>query len=298
MKTNNTIYSAYSAITSPIIFAAVLVCGCATSTLAIAQDTQTVTAQDVTPTTTVSSMLYDRNGDGEIKILAFGDSITRGVGDFVEAGEEVFSASHVEEEAGYPLRIEHYLNVAVHNQGIPGERLLRDGLGRAIGLLTSTNPDIVVVLEGANDSIDRVSKGSYVRSLQILVNIASMYGTEPVIATIPPSCRDHSSLQPIINSYNEEIRYLVTSNGLVSADVYKAFSNTCDINNCYLMNLPEGLHPNIEGYDVIGEVITSALLNIDIFAPTGAQLLEQALNLTAGSIKTIPDPVTTTTPSA
>ena len=41
----------------------------------------------------------------------------------------------------------------------------------------------------------------------------------------------------------------------------------------------------------MGEVVTATLLGINIFAPDGPQLLELALNLPPGSIKTVPDPI-------
>jgi hypothetical protein len=55
------------------------------------------------------------------------------------------------------------------------------------------------------------------------------------------------------------------------------------------MNLPEGLHPNSSGYDVVGEAVVASLLNIDLFAPEGPATLETALSLVPGTIITVPD---------
>jgi lysophospholipase L1-like esterase len=235
------------------------------------------------------SLLYDRNGDGALVIVAFGDSITRGVGDFVEAGEEVYQASSVEGEAGYPLRTELLLDVSVSNQGVPGERLSVRGLDRFMEMVVSTRPDLVLFLEGANDALINVTYNEYFRDVQSMINVTRAFGGEMVAITTPSPCCNHGDLLTNIISYNKALRELSVINESNIADADRAFRNTCNIGECSLMNLPEGLHPNSSGYDVVGEAVVASLLNIDLFAPEGPATLETALSLVPGTIITVPD---------
>ena len=86
-------------------------------------------AQDMSRVATLppSELVVDKNGDGKIDILAFGDSITRGVGDVPPTEEGVFTPFEPREEAGYPLRLETMLGINIQNLGVPGDRA-----GRAV----------------------------------------------------------------------------------------------------------------------------------------------------------------------
>ena len=250
---------------------------------------KTVTAEALN-----NSILYDHNGDGQVTVLAFGDSIVRGVGDFEEPGSDNPFISDPEGEAGFPLRLEQYTGVSTLNRGHRGERLSESGVARFVHLLAKERPDIAVILEGANDAMDQVSSDDYFHLMQTVINMAYVFGVEPVIVKLAPVTENHSGLLPFIESYNHQIDAIITYNNLTYADVYQAFVNTCSgVEDCYLLNLPEGLHPNIEGYDVIGEMVTASLLKINLLDPTGPALLEQALSLAPGSIKTVPNQVTT-----
>ncbi len=239
------------------------------------------------------SILIDNNGSGTLEIDAYGDSITRGVGDFNAAGPQVFQVddSAVDgREAGYPLRVESFLGIGVSNRGVPGERLESEGTGRVSRDIRARRPDVALLSGGSNDAIFRISSADIFHSYQTLINVARAVGSNPVLVTLPPACCDRRERNASIIAYNNAIRELAQINSLSLADVNKAFSNTCNVGDCRLLNNPEGLHPNIAGYDVMGETVTASLLNINIFAPDGPEMLEEALNLTPGSITTIPDP--------
>lgn len=242
-----------------------------------------------------SSLLYDRNGDGKVTILAFGDSLVRGVGDFEEPGNDNPYIADPRGEAGFPLRVEQFIGLNILNRGQGGERMSESGVGRFVHLLAREKPDVAIILEGANDAIDQIAPDEYFYLMQTVINMAYAYDVEPVIVTLVPTTEGHSGLMPFIESYNRQLRALITYNSLNFADAYQGFYNTCSgTEGCYLLNLPEGLHPNIEGYDVLGEIVTAALLNIDLLDPAGPQLLEQALSLTPGSIKTVPNQIAAT----
>jgi lysophospholipase L1-like esterase len=242
--------------------------------------------------TAPASVLVDVNGDGQINIAAFGDSITRGVGDSIPVGAYITDhPDHPSGEAGYPVRIEQYLHIPVTNLGYSGEAVTEGGVYRFAANVPSLNADIIVIAEGTNDTIIQAYTVEYYRDIQAMINIARASGKVPVLATIPPTCCSHASMNPWIDQFNGILRELAVINEITLADVNHAYSNTCYIGECYLLNLPEGVHPNNAGYGVYGEVVMASLLQIPLFAPDGAALLEAALGLPAGSVQTKPDPV-------
>ncbi len=261
----------------------------------VSASAQTPAPTGLTPELIGASYLKDNNGDGVVTIAAFGDSITKGEGDFQAASSFIEDAQLPNRpEAGYPLRIESYLNVPVFNWGDPGESLLVTGEDRFIRSILRQPHDVVIIAEGSNDARAAVSSGPIYRSLQKLINVAHVLGITPVLSTIIPACCGHSFLQGPIDTYNPQIRLLAAVNEVPLADPDHAFRNTCAVRNCRLLSRPEGLHPNIEGYDVMGEAMISALLNINIFAPDGPALYAQALGIPVTSVRTVPDPLPVT----
>ncbi len=265
--------------------------------LILAAITETrVQAQSAPATISLANtLLQDTNGDGILQVAAFGDSLTRGLGDGVAPGVEVESGSLIlpESDAGFPLRLEQILGVSVTNLGDPGEFLIPTGITRFTNLILSHHFDVVFFLEGSNDSFSFATSSSVLSAYQVAVNVARMAGTTPIILTQPPVCCGHGGLARFVDSYRDQVRHVALVNGLAMADVFHAFRNTCDIEDCYLLNLPEGLHPNTKGFDIMAEAVLAAVFKINLFAPTGRTDLEAALLLPAGSIKTVPDPITT-----
>ncbi|MCC6220982.1 MAG: hypothetical protein IT291_07060 [Deltaproteobacteria bacterium] len=240
----------------------------------------------------LNSNIADYNSDGALTFAAFGDSITRGVGDTYAVGDTVHKTDPIDVgEAGYPLRVETVMGINVFNLGDPGETLSEEGLVRFAEKIPNLRPDIVFIGGGSNDAFSWISESDFFRSAQTMINIARASGSFPILHSTPPSCCEHSGIATFTEGYNRQLETLAAVNDLPFSNVNKGFTNTCKSSKCYLLNLPEGLHPNIEGYDVMGEVVMASLLNIDLFAPNGPQSLELALNLPPGSVKTVPDAV-------
>ena len=235
------------------------------------------------------SLLVDRNGDEVVSIAAFGDSITRGVGDFTASNATGSPLTFPSREAGDPLRVEQLLGVPVDNLGRPGERFSTDGLLRFAGEIPFRRPDIVTISGGSNDAIDMISVSELGRAIQTAVNIAREEGAQPVLLTTPPVCCDHSGFIRIIDSYNREWRTRAAVNEVPLVDIERAYSNTCNVSSCFLINRPEGLHPNSSGYDVSGEMVAATLLGISLLEPNGPATLESVLMLTPGSVQTVPN---------
>lgn len=222
---------------------------------------------------------------------AFGDSITRGVGDFSgpESFVEFASTPVANQEAGYPLRIETFLEVAISNRGNPGEQVTDGAITRFVNELSRTPDNTILLSGGSNDSIFRVPAGQVFRALQTMINFAKVRGKEVILVNITPVCCDREDRESIIESYNDQYGALAALNNLRLADVFKGFLNTCGgvLDDCFLLSRPEGLHPNSVGYDVMGEVISAQLLGVDIFTLEGQGQFASAVGFAP---TTIPDP--------
>jgi len=242
----------------------------------------TVLAQDF--------MLEDVNGDGLISYLGFGDSITFGVGDGTEPGDFVVVSPSTDGSAGYIPRLAQLTGLMVDNSGVPGEELTRGGIQRLPNVMLTTSADIVGFFEGANDAVFRVSTTDFRRSLQRAINVMLALNKKPLLMTIPPPCCDRASLAFFTTAYNTIIRDRAYVNDLPVADLERAWFSTCnDINFCDLFNVPEGLHPNSKGYDVIAQTVAASLFGVDIFSLSGAAELESVLGLEEGTIIVVPD---------
>ena len=226
--------------------------------------------------------LVDQNGDGVIRIAAFGDSITAGVGDGRRSGDEIAPATAT---TGFPARLETLLGLPVSNSGLPGEEIATSGVERVLSVLASQTPDYLIITEGTNDAVKQLGSEAYRDSLQRIINVARAQGVQVVLQTLPPPCCEHSSLTIFTESYSNLIAELGVVNSLAVSDVERAWITSCSsLLSCDLYNLPEGLHPNSRGYDVISQTLAATMVGIDIFAPTGAKELEDALGLASGSV--------------
>ena len=260
-------------------------CRVAVLLLSLVVGISTASAEEAEP-----PFLSDYNGDGSIRIIALGDSITFGVGDGTEPGEFIEEAPSTDGGSGYPARLETILGMLVDNEGIPGEELIVGGFSRTPTFLANSSADIVIFFEGSNDALNQRDPIGFRRAYQRMLNTSRALGKVSILVTITPTCCDRAGRTPFINALNNAIFDLAGSNGVRVADVARAYRTTCgDIEQCPLLSLPEGLHPNSVGYDAISQTILATFAGIDIFSPAGAQELETAFNLLPGSVVVSPD---------
>ena len=107
--------------------------------------------------------------------VAFGDSVTEGVGD--------------EEGGGYPPRLEALLiargrNADVRNRGVAGETTV-DGLARIDSVLAQGG-DVLLLMEGTNDLPHNVSPETIAFNLDEMAKRAERAGMDVVFATVIP----------------------------------------------------------------------------------------------------------------
>lgn len=108
---------------------------------------------------------------GEARILAFGDSLTRGTG----AGNP---------EASYPAALAHRLTVEVINAGVPGE-LSAAGADRLPGLLERERPDLLLLCHGGNDLLRNRDEGALRENLRRMVDSARDMDIPVVLIGVP-----------------------------------------------------------------------------------------------------------------
>lgn len=220
----------------------------------------------------LQNLLVDNNGDGFISILAFGDSITYGIGDEGEGG-------------GYPSRLELMLNLPVDNEGAPGEDLIPGGMTRYPEAVQKSDFDISLIMEGANDAWKKTSGRTYQKTLQRLINVSVVLGRTPVLMTLPKPEGEHSGVAPFAAGFSNIIRELGKMNQVPVVDLERVWKLSCaNKSDCEYYQQPDGLHPNGDGYTLMAQAIAGSLLGLNIFEQGAAEELEQILGLPAGSV--------------
>jgi len=231
------------------------------------------------------NFLQDLNGDGQVSFVSFGDSITLGDGDGIRPKQHVSRVPDGHSGTGYSARLEAWLGIPAMNGGRGGEYLTAGGLYRLPGLVLSSNADIVGFMEGTNDVFGHANLGNAERDYQRAINIILALGRQPLMLTLPQTCCNRSRGRPGLSYLSNIVRTLAAANQVPLADVERAWGSVCSgAGECDLLCIPEGLHPNTAGYDLIAQTAAAALLGIDVFAPDGAAKLEQALGWAPGTV--------------
>jgi lysophospholipase L1-like esterase len=195
--------------------------------------------------------LEDVNHDGKIVVLAFGDSITRGVGDGPQPGDTP------PRSGGYPVRLGKLLGATIVNDGSSGERTA-EGLPRLRRDLKDVHPDYAILLEGTNDLLGGDGGSHAFENMRSMVEAVRASGAIPILGTIPPFCCDIEKQHPRsqVLAYDDELRALAAKRGVALIDFYRAFAGgrhaSYDASRG-LIHAPEGVHPTAAGYDAMTE---------------------------------------------
>lgn len=195
--------------------------------------------------------------------IAFGDSITAGVGDDPEQADP-----------GYPARLgallaDAGLEATVLNRGIGGERT-PEGLSRIDSVLAAGG-DILLLMEGSNDISRRISLETTLFNLDEMARLAERRGIAPIHATVIPRIpRATVDSDNLLNQLlNEQIREIagIRRRGLV--DNFEAFGKIDGVFDDYYWDEPTDLvgHPNADGYDLMAEVFFDVLTDRDSTPP-------------------------------
>ncbi len=197
--------------------------------------------------------------------IAFGDSITEGVGD-----------SQEEQPRGYPVRLENLLRNAgsdaeVRNRGLGAERT-PDGLTRLPDVLDAeADADVLLLMEGSNDISREISIETTRLNLAEMADRAESRGVEVVHATVIPRI-PQARLDPdnVLNQQlNQQIRDLAGTQGRRLVDNFEVFGSIDDVFARFYQDVPTDFvgHPNAEGYDVMAGAFFDVLTGVDSVPP-------------------------------
>ena len=197
--------------------------------------------------------------------LAFGDSITFGVGD-----------DPARTNPGYPPRLQTLLvtagvNATVGNYGMSGEKT-PDGLTRIDMVLANGKPgDVLILMEGTNDINKSISMETTIFNLDTMASHAEARSMGVIHATViprPPDAKvDSDNL--LTDQLNGRIRNLAGVRGRKEADPNEVFRNLPNLFSGFYSNAPDDHvgHPNAAGYDILARVFYNVIQGIDLVSP-------------------------------
>ena len=190
------------------------------------------------------SKLVNRNpGENDLNVVvAFGDSITGGVGEGIDP---------------YPPRLAALIGKTVHNEGIGGSKAI-ENVGRAQTVISRHKPAYMLILYGYNDIINGRRTSTVVSSVEEMTVICEQNNVVPVVATYPIPILGHRVFAYGVWLLNEGIRSMAKARGIECVDLEREFSSgrkeyetsDWDIPDPALY-MSDGLHPSNAGADVI-----------------------------------------------
>lgn len=164
------------------------------------------------------------------KILAYGDSLTQGVG--------------ADWSTSYPAVLEVISGHVVINAGVSGETTT-EGLTRLPRVLSESNPDLMILLEGGNDIIRNIPPLAIKANLAAMIEIAQAANVQVVLLGVPKKSV-FASIAPLYGELASEYG-LVFEEELVS-DLLRSPDYKSD-----------PIHLNATGYRVLAESINELL---------------------------------------
>jgi lysophospholipase L1-like esterase len=201
------------------------------------------------------------------KFMAFGDSITQGV-DSPPAFSGIWDPAAWPK--GYPFKLNDLLKaqysdqtLTVLNDGFYGEEIA-DGLARLPSEVRYYQPDVLMLLEGANDLLFTPSESTttyIVSRLEDMIRTARLQKSNIIIllATFPPQYQgtdpyDRGAGRFWVPTLNGKIATLAVTSGVTLVDLYKDFTAT----GTRLIGV-DGLHPTDAGYTQMAKSFYTAI---------------------------------------
>ncbi len=159
-------------------------------------DGETVTITPDTPAVTET-----------LRIVTFGDSITRGYG----ATPYSFYLQQMFDANG--------CNAVVINEGKDSETT-NNGVTRIGGVLAGQQPHYMLIMEGANDARIGIGADATVNDLASMVDQTIAAGAVPLVSAITPNTESGSENRAIPDIYNPGIAAMAASRNVTYVDNY------------------------------------------------------------------------------
>jgi lysophospholipase L1-like esterase len=199
-----------------------------------------------------------------IRFVAFGDSITEGK---TSPDPTTLLLSLTE---SYPFKLQALLadryidqTIVVINRGVGGEPAYQKGMARFPKVLDADKPQVVLLLDGANDLLNAGSTGLFdaaidriITALRSMIRAARSRGVRVMLASFPPqnpagSRGDGADWVPKLNA---AIADLAEDERAVLVDLYGGLGGT-PVGSIGV----DGLHPTDAGYTKIANVWFDAI---------------------------------------
>jgi len=193
------------------------------------------------------------------KFLSFGDSLTEGK---IAITAMILA---LDSPDSYPSLLRGYLqdryrlqNPDVINAGIGGENATV-GATRLRGVLLSSRPEVLLLMEGTNDLLGDPTVGApkALAALDSMISEAQSQNIRVCLATIPPQrsggVMHRDRVAAYIPTFNNDVRALATRRGAMLVDVYDSMKDDISLIGA------DDLHPTAAGYVVIAKTWFNAI---------------------------------------
>ena len=218
---------------------------------------------------------------GSIRIVAFGDSITNGVG-----LADVTEADTFRDIVRRGLTEKLGKKVEVINAGVNGE-IVTQAIRRLDRDVLKRKPDIVTIMFGGNEAgfyrpetrgfadTPRVPLEVFAATVAKIVKRTRAAGITVVLMTCPPMTERYwgNRLEPyqknginfLVKDYAQAMRDVAAKTGVELIDVYRAFEEDPATRGYF----PDGLHPDARGHRLIAKLLIERLARLVGRQPSG-----------------------------
>ena len=178
----------------------------------------------------------------KIRIVTFGDSITRGFG-----------------STPYSVYLQQALNAnscnaVVINEGKDAETTL-GGVERINQVLAKHRPNYILIMEGANDARSGISSGTAVGNLALMVDKSVNAGARPIISAITPNTEAGGVENRLIpEDFNPKIQALANARSIPYVDNYSVLAGPNWDEYTF-----DGLHMNELGQNILAQEFLKVL---------------------------------------
>lgn len=160
-------------------------------------------------------------------ILAFGDSLTSGVG---------VSSAH-----SYPHVLSRLSGRKVINAGISGE-VTKQGLARLAYVIAKTNPELMILLQGGNDILRNHNLAVTKQNLSAMITLAKEQGVQVVLIGVPQK-QLFSDTAPLYRELAKEHKLVFEPELIANLMRKRKFkSDTVHFNKAGYQKMAEAIH--------------------------------------------------------
>lgn len=177
------------------------------------------------------------------RVLAFGDSVTYGVG--AQVGDD------------YPSQLAKLSNWDIVNAGVSGERA-DQGLQRIAATLEEHTPQLVLIELGGNDLLQRRGATEVKEDLRAIVREVKRFGAQPVLVAVPAV----SAINAAMGRLADAALYAELAEEEAIPLIPDVFAET--LSNAQWRADP--IHPNATGYRQLAEGIAASLAGHGLLA--------------------------------